>query len=331
MLKFILLPLLSALLTVNGYAQINNLVHPEGYQSAEYGSLGKVEKFGKGPKHMIMISGWGFDGRVFENLKVDSIKENYTLHIVTLPGFGGTPAYPMPDQNEVYQDLFWTMGIIQGIKALIEKEGMEKPLLLSYFTYSNILALRLAMDDPDLLDRVIIISGMAKFTAMNPSYEPSSLAERIYYTEQVIAQTWWKNIDRKGWDNGNFSPATFSKDSIKADKYWKQMSDVPIPIMVRYLLEYYCTDLSLEYQKLQVPTLVVMPSFTREILVRPENTFLTHIFHQSWWGANPSNDNFHLMTITDSHAFVFDDQPEKLMDVIDKFAQQKLSPYDLQR
>jgi hypothetical protein len=138
-------------------------------------------------------------------------------------------------------------------------------------------------------------------------------------------------MDKEGWNDGNFPPETFSKDSIIANKYWKQMSNVPIPTMVRYLLEYYCTDLSLEYDKLSVPTLVVMPSFTREALVKPENYFLTNFFHHSWWGANPSNPNFHLMTIMDTHALILDDQANKLIDVVNLFTEDKLSYYDIQR
>jgi len=331
MLKTILFSVQCFFLFNFGFCQTNNLVHLKGYQTSEYGTLGKIIKIGNGPKDMIMIAGWGFDEDIFENFMADSTQEKYTMYVVTLPGFGDTQAYPMPDQNEVYQDMYWTKGIISGLKNLIEDKGLAEPVILSYFTYSNILALRMALDYPDLIDRVIIVSGMAKFTTMNPSYEPASLAERIYYTEKVIAQDWFKEMDKKGWDDGNFSPDTFSKDSIISNKYWEQMSNVPIPTMVRYLLEYYCTDLSLEYDKLSVPTLVVMPSFTREALMKPGNYYLTNFFHDSWWGANPSNPNFHLMTIMDSHAFILNDQPKKLIDVVNLFTEGKLGSYDIQR
>ncbi len=331
MIRAIFISLFSACILIKGYAQVNNLLHPPDYEPAEYGILGKVEKFGNGPKDMIMIAGWGFDGTLFKSMEVDSIKANYTMYAVTLPGFGDTRAYPMPDQNEVYRDLYWTKGILSALKELIEKEGMEKPVVLSYFTYSNILALRLALDYPDLLDRVIIVSGIAKFTASYPSYEPANLEQRIAFTERVMVQNWWKAIDQSGWNDGNFTPATFTSDSVMAKIYWNQMSDVPIPTMVRYLAEYYCTDLSLEYKNLKVPTLVVIPAFTREALAKPENSFLPYGFHHSWWGTKPSNPNFHLITISDSHAFILDDQPEKLMNVINKFIQNKLQPYDLIR
>ncbi len=331
MIRRICLSFLFVLLSKTTIAQINNLRHPDNYQAGEYAKLGRVDKFGKGPKDMVLIAGWGFDERLFEKLKADSIQEKYTMYAVTLPGFGGTKAYSMPEQNEVYRDLYWTKGIITALKELIESEGIEKPILLSYFTYSNILAMRLALDYPDLVDRVVIVSGMAKFMGMNPSYEPSDLEQRIYYAEKVMAQKWWKEIDRKGWNRGNFSPDIFTKDTSQAKVYWEQMSEVPIPTMVRYLLEYYSTDLSLEYQNLKIPTLVLLPAFSREVLKKPQNYYTTHIFHQSWWGAKPSNPNFHLMTITDSRAFILDDQAEKLINVINSFVDGKLNSYDLRR
>ena len=314
-----------------GFCQTNNLLHQKGYETSEYGTLGKVSKKGSGPKDLIMIAGWGFDEDIFRKFMTPSTLETYTIYVVTLPGFGDTQAYPIPDQNEVYQDLYWTKGIISGLKSLIENNGLADPVILSYFTYSNILALRMALDYPDLIDRVIIVSGMAKFTTMYPSFEPASLGERIYYTEKIIAQDWFKEMDRRGWNDGNFPPDTFTKDSLISHQYWTQMSNVPIPTMVRYLLEFYCTDLSLEYDKISIPILVVIPSYTREALMKPENFFLTNFFHHSWWGANPSNSNFHLMTIMDSHAFILDDQPEKLIDVIRIFTEGKLNAYDIQR
>ncbi|MEO9850241.1 alpha/beta hydrolase [Reichenbachiella sp.] len=315
---------------LTSFGQINNLNHADNYETVPYGSLGSVEKIGNGKQPMILIAGWGFDGNIFRPL-TDSQQHEYTMYVVTLPGFGNTKAPPMPKNNTSYSDLYWTNGIIQALKGLIQREQMNRPILMSYFTYSNVIALRIALDYPELIDKVVILSGMARFMANYPSYEPTSLQSRIYYTEQVLAQKWFKTVSKETWDQGNFTPVGFSKDTLTAQKYWNQMSSVPIPIMVRYLLEYYCTDLSLEYEKLKVPTLVVMPQFTQEVFKEPGNAYWSTFFHHSWWGAKPANSNFHLITISDSHAMILEDQPDKLLDVINLFASGKLSPYDLKR
>ncbi len=320
---FISIPIIS-------FSQINNLKHTEGYETGPYGELGGVRKVGNGERSMILIAGWGFDEKVFEPF-TSTQQDQYTMYVLTLPGFGNTPAMAMPGNNEQYGNLYWTQGIIIAIMDLIERESIDKPILMSYFTYSNIIALRIALDYPELIDKVIIVSGMARFMANYPSFEPASLRERIYYTEKVLAPNWFKTVSKETWDEGNFTPEGFSKDTVRAQEFWKQMSSVPIPVMVRYLCEYYCIDLSLEYEKLKVPTLVVIPSFTENVTSKPTNYYWNSFFHDSWWGTKPANDNFHLITISESNAFILEDQPEKLIEVVNLFIDEKLDRYDLMR
>ena len=45
---------------------LNNLVHPEGYETATTGTLGRVTQVGDGPVDMILIAGAGFGGEVFQ-------------------------------------------------------------------------------------------------------------------------------------------------------------------------------------------------------------------------------------------------------------------------
>lgn len=317
-------------ITFCSYSQINNLNHPPGYQTSKWGELGEINVLGFGPKNVILLPGWGFDWSIFDSY-IEEHKEVFTFYAITFPGFGKTAAPPMPNDPENFSDLYWTKGIIKGLTDLIDKRKIEDPIIISYFTYSNIIALRLALDYPDKIDKVIIISGMSKFVFNYPSYEPRNLNQRIYYTEQVLAKQWFRTVDKATWDKGNFTPITFTRDSIKALEYWQQMSAVPIPIMVRYLCEYYCTDLSLEYSNLVVPTLVVIPAFTNDAISNPNNFYLSSFFHDSWLGAKPLSKNLHLITISNSHAFILNDQPEILYDVMEAFIANKLTPFDVFR
>ena len=109
------------------------------------------------------------------------------------------------------------------------------------------------------------------------------------------------------------------------------MSSVPIPVMVRYLCEFYCTDISIEYENLSVPTLIVVPDFTEETLTNPSNNYLTSFFHSSWLGAKPASDEIQMITVTDTNAFIMEDKPEKLQKIINEFLAGSLKPYDLIR
>src|SRR5262245_21984732 len=96
---------------------LNNLVHVEGYRTGPPGSLGGVRTVGTGPRHMILIPGLGFSGDVFDEFMARRTTE-YTMHAVTLAGFGGTPALPMPEPRGSYADAPWTHAAEGAILAL---------------------------------------------------------------------------------------------------------------------------------------------------------------------------------------------------------------------
>ncbi len=303
---------------------LNNLQHTEGYLTGIWGQLGAVKKTGNGPTQAILLPGWGFDASIFDDF-AKRHQHDMTMFIVTIPGFGNTPSPPMPPDNEVFSNLNWTKGVIKGLTELIQKEKLNKPIIITCFTYSNIIAMRIALDYPELVGKIIMISGMAKFTMAYASLEPRSLQDRIKYIDNLLSKRWFKTVSRETWDNGNFAPGTFSKDSLKAKRHWNMMSAVPIPVMVRYLCELYCMDLSLEYSNLKVPTLVLAPSFTDEFLSDTKNSYAMPFFHSSWLGAQPASDKIKIITLTGTHAFIMDDQPEKLDAVVGEFISGRLS------
>lgn len=304
--------------TCRAQATINNFVHAGGYVTSPLGQLGEVRTFGTGPKKMILVPGWGFDWTIFKSF-IESNQTRFTFYAITIPGFGTTHAPPMPAENENFKDLHWTKGVIKSIADLIEKEKLDHPDIMTCFTYSEVIALRLALDYPDKVGKVIIVSGMAKFTANFPSFEPRSLVDRVSYIEKVLAPRWFKNVSTETWNKGNFAAASFCRDSTKAKAHWNMMSAVPIPVMVRYLCEYYCTDISLEYQNLKVPVLVVLPSFSSKVL--GDYNYLAPFFHFSWTGAMAASKMIHLVTVNDSNAFVMEDQPAKLNDLVREFVE----------
>lgn len=300
----------------------NNLVHTTGYKTGVWGKLGDVKTFGTGTQDMILVPGWGFDHSVFADF-IGRHEKEYRIWAVTIPGFGTTPAPPMPDQNENYRDLYWTQGVVKGLSDLIRTQQLKQPVIVSLFSISNLIAFRLALDHPELVGKLIIVSGIAKFTANYPSYEPRSLESRCLFIEKGLAAQWFKSVAAETWNNGNFSPATFSRDSLRAKKHWSMMSSVPIPVMVRYLCEFYCTDVGLEYGKLTVPTLILIPSFSASYFAKPENAFMPSFFHFSWLGALPGSSQIQMTTVTDTHAFIMDDQPEKFDAIVREFVSGK--------
>ena len=86
--------------------KLNNLVHAKGYVTCALGTLGRVTKVGTGPQDMILIAGAGFGGDIFDGYMQEH-QDKYTMHAVTLPGFGRTAAPPMPRDSVSYSEQTW--------------------------------------------------------------------------------------------------------------------------------------------------------------------------------------------------------------------------------
>src|SRR5204862_2224286 len=86
---------------------LDNLQHDAAYRPARLGTLGQVVRKGSGSLDVLIIAGWGFGASAFEEF-MTSNSERYRMVAVTLPGFGGTAAPPMPPANTSYSEGTWT-------------------------------------------------------------------------------------------------------------------------------------------------------------------------------------------------------------------------------
>jgi pimeloyl-ACP methyl ester carboxylesterase len=145
--------------------------------STPLGNLGAVEKRGRGPIPMILIADLRTDWSLYRNF-MDRNAERYTMYAVTLPGYGGTPAPPMPETMDLRSTPWWD-GAERGVISLIEKNRLSKPVVVG-IAASSYLATRLAVDHPDKIRAAVVIGGnvYSNFRSLaNPDY-PATLEER---------------------------------------------------------------------------------------------------------------------------------------------------------
>jgi pimeloyl-ACP methyl ester carboxylesterase len=164
----------------NGQA-LHRLVSDSGAKpvagSTPLGNLGAVEKRGRGPIPMILIADIRTDWSLYRSF-MERNAERYTMYAVTLPGYGGTPAPPRPEALDLKTTPWWD-GAEKGVLKLIEKNRLNKPVVIGMAT-SSFLATRLAVNHPDKIRSTIVIDGnvYATFRSLaNPDY-PATLEER---------------------------------------------------------------------------------------------------------------------------------------------------------
>src|SRR5262249_17048849 len=103
---------------------LDNLRHPTGYQTAAIGTLGAVIKVGTGPRTMILMPGLGFGGGIFDDFMA-RYRDQFTMYAVTLPGFGGTAALPIPGVTS-FGEVPWTKSAEQAILALMSQQRITR-------------------------------------------------------------------------------------------------------------------------------------------------------------------------------------------------------------
>ncbi|MEE9128908.1 MAG: hypothetical protein V3T84_02740 [Phycisphaerales bacterium] len=303
---------------------LNNLVHPDGYEPCALGELGRVTQIGSGPRDMILIAGGGFGGDIY-NTFMESHKDEFMMYAITLAGFGGTPAPPMPPEGTSYGEQTWTKAAQTGLERLIRDKQLDRPIVVAHWVNSTQVALRLAIDNPDMVSAVILISGVPRNLSLDmQSGRTVSLQQRIDYMDKNMAPLWFKTVTRDTWDDNNYYPHDYAIDPVRALQLWRQAAEPTLPVWVRYLCESQAQDVTLDFDRLTVPTLVLKPGFDEDFYFVEGQNYMELFCHQSWDGIEDPNKMITMKTIEDSRVFIVDDQPERLDQAVDTFLAEAL-------
>jgi len=298
---------------------LNNLVDPPAYQMAPLGTLGGVSQSGVGSQAMILIPGLGFGGDVFDEL-VARWKDKFRMYTVTLPGFGGTAAPPCPAESVSFGEQTWTNGALLAIENLMKQENIKRPIIVGHWLTGTQLALRLAMNHPEDVRAAIILAGSARMVSTDTTRMPRNLPleRRVAGIDRYMAPRWFKTVTRATWDDNNFLPGDYAVNPVCGLRLWRKAAEPRLHVWVRYLCEFNAQDITLELNKLTIPTLVVQPGLDG-IYHDPGNNYMEAFAHASWDGVADTNPKIKRVTIPDSRACLWYDQPEKLDAVVDEF------------
>jgi pimeloyl-ACP methyl ester carboxylesterase len=301
---------------------LNNLVHAEGYRTGPPNSFGHVEKRGRGPIPMVLIPGGCFGWNVFEDF-MKRHETEYTMYAVSLAGMGGTPAPPMPPEGTSYGEQTWIRGAIRALLALIENERLDHPLIVAHFLEGTHIGLRMAIDHPDRIRGVVLLSGSAKF--VQPGRDITR-EERIRFMDERMAPQWFKTVTLRTWNENNFPPSSYSRDPDLGVRLFEQVSNGPLPVVIRYLVEYHAADLSAEFLDIKVPVLLLSPVFPEAMLKDEATVWLPYFFDDGWKGFE-QNPRVERVLVDDAGIFVWLDQPERVDREIARFLKTLITDY----
>jgi pimeloyl-ACP methyl ester carboxylesterase len=295
---------------------LNNLVDPPGYKTARLGTLGGVVRAGTGTQAMILIPGLGFGAGVFDGF-MHGLADRYRMYAVTLPGFGGTAAPPCPGEPTSFGEQTWTNAALGAIEKLIEDEKIQDPIIIGHWLTGTQIALRLALKHPEKVKSVIILAGSARMVITDPAYATyyGTPERRVATIDTYLAPKWFKTVTRETWDDNNFLPGDYAVNPVLGLRLWREAAAPKLHVWVRYLCEFNAQDISLEMDKVTVPTLILEPGL-EGLYYDSGNNYMDAFCHRSWEGRTGNNPKITVKTIANSRACPWLDQPQAVNSVV---------------
>ena len=327
-LACVLLLATSPALAQPGAAQdstLDNLVHAQDYVTSAPGTLGAVVERGKGPIDMVLVSGFGVGASAFEGFMRRNANR-YRMLAVTLPGFEGTAAPPMPPPGTSYGDQTWTRAATDAVVELIREKRLDRPVLVGHFINGTQVAMRIALDHPELARAVVLLAGTPRFepVAASPFWPKNLTLERkVMAVDRFSAPRWFKTVTPDTWVRGNFVATDYSADSVLGKRFADRANEPPLPVLVRYLCEFHASDLWPDLGRLQQPLLMIQPSFTESVRADTTRSYLAGYFEEPWRDRLEDRPRTETMFLEGAGILVMEDQAaivdRKIADFLKRF------------
>ena len=293
---------------------LDNLVHAKDYVASVPGVLGAVVDRGKGPIDMVLVSGFGVGASAFEGF-MHRNAGRYRMFAVTLPGFEGTPAPPMPAPGTSYGDQTWTRWASDAVVKLIRDRRLDRPVLVGHFINGTQVAMRVALDHPEMVRAVVLLAGTPRFEPVTPTrFWPKDLTleQKVQAVDRFSAPRWFKTVTRDTWVRGNFVATDYSVDSLLGKRFAARANEPPLPVLVRYLCEFHASDLWPELERVRPPLLVIQPSFTGSVRSDTTRSYLQGYFEEPWRGRLEGRRSTETTFLENAGILVMEDQPVRV-------------------
>jgi pimeloyl-ACP methyl ester carboxylesterase len=304
----------------------NNFKLPKEYKTLAEKRLPIISIKGVGKQTLILVPGMYSGGKSFDSF-VDRNQSQYRFFLVTPPGINGTPSRTAPALGTSFGELTWTRRLEQDILNLIRREKLTKAIIVAERNPAAQAAIELAIQHPDQVGGVVLVGTNLVQSFASPKdptrKTPISFSDRAGFIDESWAAKWFKYVTPETWKNGDLGKQLFSVDAARAQIAWDEAESAPLEVKVRYLCEFWASDVTRDFDKLRVPVLALVPGFDEKFLADQANAFAKPAFLDSWETLVPKNSNLELVKIPNARMLVLDDQPKLADEVINRFIKER--------
>ncbi len=271
-----------------------------------------IETRGSGPVHLILVPGINCDWTIWESFMARN-GERYTMHAVTLPGFGGSgPANIV--MGTPYSATVWLDNARRAAVRVADDLKLEKPLVVGH-GMGGAIALDVGIQNGDRVAGVVSIEGLAAIPLSGPDEQWTPEKRRIA-VDGGITDYFSQQPEERFHQERARNIASMTSDQAMAAKLKAMFDKVSRPIAMRYLLEVMATDLRPALASMTTPALVVgaippLPEGAKPESLEPARS--------TWRGQFAKAPSVTLVLIEGSRHLVMEDQPKQLDDAIAGF------------
>ncbi|MCE3602494.1 alpha/beta hydrolase [Massilia sp. P8910] len=259
-----------------------------------------VERHGQRGRPLILIPGLASGSWVWQGT-ARQLMGDYTVYIVTLPGFDGRAPAP-GKQMEAAQ---------RALAQLIDTRKLVKPVLVGH-SLGGVLALSLAAQMPERIAGVVSIDGLPVFpgaedlTARQREQMAQSLARRMAPADQRAFAAQQQDYMR----------GTGVLDMARADELAKLSARSDPGAMLHYMAETFAMDLRPQLPKITAPVLLIAPYFEPDAIQHELTEATKKTYYASLIEAAPKAQ---VVTVSPARHFAMFDQPERVNEAIRTF------------
>ncbi|MBX2945624.1 MAG: alpha/beta hydrolase [Cyclobacteriaceae bacterium] len=203
----------------------------------------KVEKVGKGKQHIILIPGLTCPGDVW-NETIARYKSTYTLHVISLPGFAGTPAIETAEYLKTMRD---------ELIGYIKDNKLKKPILVGH-SLGGFLSLWISAVEPDLVGPNFIVDALPFLPAIqNPAATVETIKPMAASMRDMMKNATPEQIKQS--QQYYLSTMASSPDKLELIGRWGLESHAPTVAQAMYELQ--TIDLRNDVAAINVPVTVL--------------------------------------------------------------------------
>lgn len=260
-----------------------------------------VESRGGGPATMVLVPGWTCDWTVWEGF-MSRNAERYTMHALTLPGFGGSKAPPL---NLEDKGTPWIDNAAEAIGAFLNERDLKDVVLVGHSMGAH-LAFRVAIEHPDRIAKVVALDGFPAFPIGGPNASLTS-EQRASLVDSMLAPRMRELTDEQWAGQQKTMLNSMVTNPARAEQLAGVCALTDKQTAIEYYLQLLKADVTGRMADLKQPTLAIAaidPSMN--VTGQADNV------RQIWRKQLEPAPSAKVVFFEATRHFVMDDQPDAL-------------------